>query len=326
MECPGIDPGEIDRLVNEAVEKIAASGAAPAGRADPAGGAAPEGGGAAPESAAAQPSTLAADVDEHMQADIEQMVQGFTAGLMAREDDLYAGSVAWAKPPGFPGTLGLTTPPWSASGGSYGHPNLDFDVVNATVAPGAAGPSAFIAKIKPTTSTDATHPCVASPAGDHSIGTIAVPNGAAPAVTCNVVFQITTAFANQIRDAEQEHLDDLLVAYQISLQAAATAVNALAGTTYIGATEPDARAKGQTAVAAKLPAKLTSNPATWRTMVLDLGRLSGSLRDALGRHSFGADAPNVDLAAKKVTVKINAGTTSIGTHSSASLISYANVP
>ena len=187
-------------------------------------------------------------------------------------------------------------------------------------------PSAFIAKIKATTSGDATHPCVASPAGNHNIGTVNVPDGSGGNVPFDIIFQINAAFANQIRDAEQEHLDDLLLAYQLSLEAAATAVNALAGTTYTGATDADARAAGRTAVAGRLHAKLTGNPATWRTVVMSLGQLSGSQRDALGYHSFGADKPVADVPGRKINIKINAGTTQIGSHTPASVITFASIP
>ncbi|HRE89221.1 MAG TPA: hypothetical protein PK095_08780, partial [Myxococcota bacterium] len=247
----------------------------------------------------------------------------------------HAGTNSWAKPSGFPGTLGLTTVRNAFSG-----PQLDFDVKSRPVAappatgggaapatPAAPPANEFVVKVKPTTSTDAVHPCVSSPAGDHSTGTMSLNIGGA-ATNFDVFLKITPAFAQKIWNAEDEHLADALRAYNISLKEAETKVNAIASSNreFTGATEDAAKNAAKDALRATMPAKLGIDPANWRSAVWQLCLLTISQRDNLGYHTFGIAFDSVDIATHKVFNKLTDNTTQIGVHSSTSVVDLARLP
>lgn len=320
-ECPGVDVEDFNRKVKQAAQE-AAQGAG--GDGPPAAdGPAPAGG-----ATLAAPATMGGEAVAALGVDVTEAAagasRGYLAALLGGPDAVSAeaGTVAPGKPAGFPGILGLTT----LTFGAYGYPDLKITVAEQEHYMGL-GASTFDATIAATTSTDAVLPCVAAPAGDHVTGTIDVPAGKDKkgTVTCDIVLRITPAFNAKIVAAEQEHLDDMGVAYNLSLVAAAAAVNGLVGTKFTDDSDAKARDKAKNAVAAKLDAKLTADPATWRTVMRSLGMLTISGRDSLLKHTFGTTKPAVDLANKKVVSELTDGSTDIGTISSATMVTFAKI-
>ncbi len=349
---------QVQQLVKQEEERIKQQQAAQeqqnAGGAGPgaAGGGAPGGaggGGAAPGGAGGgTPATLHTAGNFFAQIDLQAEL-----GRLVSGPGLRAGTNSWAKPGGFPNTLGLVTPQ-----NTFGVPKFDFDVKQqqkvvaptpgSTPAPGTTpapgggtttspaptgGGTApqleFVAAVRPTAATDAVHPCVSSPAGDHDIGTQAVPvsDGKTTKMeTYKKILRISPSFASRIWAAEDEHLADLLYAYQISIEKAATEVNNLAKSgPWTGPTEADAKKQPTDKLAAALPAKLSANAATWGAVVWSLVWLS-AYRDQQGWHSFGTTAGTVDHGKKEIVIELTNGTTQVGTHSTPSVISYARLP
>lgn len=222
-------------------------------------------------------------------------------------DRLAAGTIGDGVPSDFPDTLAFVTPPWSG-GGTYTYPTLDFDVTSVPPATGTTGATTFSVKVKNTTSADAINPCIVPPVGDHkSVGSS--PTETRSSVVYQRYIRLDATWRARVAASEQEHLDDLVRAYDLSLAAAATAVNSLGTKEYKAATADEAKQQAKTELAGPLHAKLTADPATWRTVVMSLGQLSGSERDAQGTHSYGVEFDSRDAAAKKAFYKLNAGTT-----------------
>jgi hypothetical protein len=252
-----------------------------------------------------------------------------------------AGTNSWAKPGGFPGTLGLTTvrnaftgPKFEietsarakpSSGADAGGPGGDGG--GSGSGPGGPPPEMeWVATVKSTTSTDATHPCVSSPAGDHKTGTTMVNVKGVP-TSYETFLQITAGYAAKIWAAEDEHLADALRAYQISLQAAETEVNKLAqpGKEWVADTKENAELGPKGALQGVMPAKLGIDPTTWRSAVWSLCLLTISGRDNLGYHTFYTSASAPDHANKKVVSTLTDGTTQIGSHSSSAVVDLSKI-
>jgi hypothetical protein len=328
--CPGpgtpqFNQAELERLVNEGGGGgEGGEGDAPAGPEGDPQGAAPEGS-ATLERATAAVDIAAAEAQIAAQVASQFEQQALSANELAFANMLtaaaevaaHAGVVVPAKPAGFPGTLGLTT--WNY--GTWTYPDLKVDV--AERAKGKA--KEWVGKIQATTVKDATHSAVAAPTGKHKYDTVSVPV-AGKATNFDVYLDITAAYYGKIRDAEQEHLNDLLHAYNLSIKAAGDAVNSLTAAEYIGTSNADAETKAKAAVAGKLHASLGSDPANWRTQLRTLATMTISGRDNLGWHTFGLDTAAaklvVDVKAKTITHGLNDGTTSINAAPSATVVHF----
>ncbi len=245
----------------------------------------------------------------------------------------HAGTNSWAKPAGFPGTLGLTTVTNAFTGPRFDIETTQRQKVSATPSLGGfidwalgTGPTEWVATVKSTTSTDATHPCVSSPAGEHKTGTRMVNVGGTP-TPYETFLNITPAYAGKIWAAEDEHLSDALHAYNISLKRAADEVNRLAGgSAWVADTEADAKAGPEGALRAAMPAKLGIDPANWRAVVWQLCLLTISGRDALGWHTFHSTEQAPDHGAKKIVSTLSDGTTQIGSHATPSVVDLSKLP
>jgi hypothetical protein len=350
--CPGpgtprLDVAELQRKV-DGDEQPAAPGAQPgaqpaAGPAAHAGieGRATAGGGGAAadvEMSSAEVAAVAAEVAAEFAATPRpnEAYLGALASLFSATAEMaaYAGSVSAAKPAGFPGTLGLTS--WSY--GSWTYPSLALTSTErakpaAPAPPAPVGPAPapvppakeWVTKIGATTVADATHSCVASPAGKHKYTTQSLKVKGVP-TTFNVQLEITPGYHTKISDAEQEHLNDLLLAYNLSIKAAGDAVNSLVAAEYVAATQTDAETAAKAAVAGKLHASLTASPATWRSQLIALCGMTISGRDGKGWHTFGLvnSGPTVvvDPVALTITHGLDDGTTSINTAGSPAVVHF----
>lgn len=239
------------------------------------------------------------------------------------QTELMAGTCVPGYPAGYPGVLGLTT--YNVM--SFGRPDAKIKVTHSTPGPTGQGPSAFIAQFETTTSKDATWPCVASPAGTKKVGTVQVPTKGGGQVAVDLYMEITAAIHGQIMHAEEEHLADLLLAYQLGLEKPAQAVNALAGQNFVAGDEAAAKTQAKKALADKLDPKLTADPMRWLAVTAALCALSGTRRDAKGTHTFVDDPATmkVDAANKKVTIGLKPGP-NFKQFPATDIIKYANVP
>ena len=308
--CPPPVGDSSDQLQQD-LEQQMGGGAASESATGAAGGTPADGAPAAP-APATDGATQAVAQDMHAELDAAlRAAPTPKAELFVAPGGLNAGTIGVGTPGDFPDTLAFVTPPWSGAGGTYGYPDLNFEETVQTMAPGEYGPPQMAVKIRPTTSTDAMNPCIVPGVGDikwAGANPTESRTVAGTAVTLDKYIRLDQAWHDRIAASEQEHLDDLVLAYQLSLAAAATAVNALAGQEFLGATIDQAKTRAKEALAGRLHAKLTATAATWRTVVMSLGRLSGSQRDARGTHSYGLTYNSVDATAKKVFYTINAGT------------------
>lgn len=244
-----------------------------------------------------------------------------------------AGTNSWAKPGGFPGTLGLTTVRNAFVGPKFEIEAVERDKVTGPPSVGGfidyvlgTGAKEWVATVKPTSATDATHPCVSSPAGEHKTGTTMINVKGVP-TAYDTFLEITPAYAAKIWAAEDEHLADAQRAYDISLQKAADEVNRLAapGLKWVADTKADAEQGPKGALQTAMPAKLGIDPVAWRTAVWNLCLLTISGRDNLGYHTFYTSAAAPDHASKKVVSTLTDGTTQIGSHSSASVVDLSKI-
>ena len=236
------------------------------------------------------------------------------------ESPLHAGVVRWGRPPHVP-PLGVTVPPWSSvmQGGHYVYPDLSLTVSRVG--------REWVARVGATRSVDAIHPSIALPVGRHLAGRDAIKDASGVVRHYDRFFDISPRIANLIRAAEQEHLDDLELAYQLSLEAAATAVNAAARRTFRAPTGELAARFARAAVARQLHRRLGDTPAQWRAAVKDLGNLTGE-RDRLNWHEFRtrSNGPDyIDHAARRTIYVVVVGDGVVGMIPSRALIRYENL-
>ena len=316
------------------------------------GGGGGEGGAQATARAAGRAQTADASADPYaievrgvMVGDGEDIPGSFRAAsgfgaAMARSDGHaldtcahgHAGTNSWAKPGGFPGTLGLTTVTNAFVGPKFDINLAERQKVSSSPSIGGfiewatgTGPTEWVATVNATSSTDATHPCVSSPAGEHKTGTKMVNVKGTP-TAYDTYLKITPAYAGKIWAAEDEHLSDALLAYNLSLKKAADEVNKLVGPMWVADTKADAKAGPEGRLRAAMPAKLGIDPAVWRTAVWQLCLMTISGRDNLGYHTFYTSEQAPDHAGKKVVSTLTDGTTQIGTHTSASVVKLSSLP
>jgi hypothetical protein len=213
-----------------------------------------------------------------------------------------AGVVHFGRPPHFPAAhvLGETAMPDVPGSDRYVYPELRIDTSRAADGSGRA-------TVRPTQARDAVHPSFAFGPGGYRVGPQEVQIGdRARTETFTAALIVDSTISERARAAEQEHLDDMVVAYQLSLERAAAAVNAAAGQPFSGPTEADAEAAARTTVASQLPPRLGVTPAAWRDANLALARLSRR-RDEQQTHSFIAPLESYDLRARVVLFRAMEG-------------------
>ncbi|MBA3394866.1 MAG: hypothetical protein H0T89_19625 [Deltaproteobacteria bacterium] len=224
----------------------------------------------------------------------------------------HSGTVTAGKPAKFPKVFGLAS--WNF--GKFTYPDLKIDTAQQP-------DKSWDATIKTTTSTDAPTSAIATPAGVYPLGgNEQVFN---PTVNKKVPLKkqlgIRASAAAQIVVAEQEHLDDITQAYNITLKAAEAAVNAQASKAFNAASKKAAQKLATDSVKAALDPKLTADPKKWRAMLQTCANLTKSGRDASGWHTFDsfADVGDIDFTAKTITYQV-INNPKVGSTPSATLI------
>jgi hypothetical protein len=235
----------------------------------------------------------------------------------------YAGGVGPGTPGGFPRVLGLTTWNWT----EWTYPDLQFDTEERHKKGSgtggsipligdwldeATGDKEWVAKIKTTTFADGNHNAIALPVGKHYIQDIPF-TIKGRSENFGVYMDVDGAYNAKITQAEQEHQDDLTLAYNLSLKPAGEATNALAGREFTGATEVAAKDAAKAELKKGVHARLGADAAQWRSVLRELVNLTKSQRDQAGTHSFSLQPidPNtgIDAKGKKLYQKLGDGTT-----------------
>ncbi|HEX8407939.1 MAG TPA: hypothetical protein VF883_03675 [Thermoanaerobaculia bacterium] len=195
-----------------------------------------------------------------------------------------------------PGDFGITTNPTG-----YLTPQFTIAAQN-----GAGGWTAQIAITR--NAHEGTNDARYLGAGFYSTGVMFIGGGALTGYlpgpnNRQIYVEVSAAIANLNRQAEQEHCDDMVRAYDLTLGAAQTALaTAVAGNPYAGATSADAVTAARDAITNGLHARLQAvfnnnidvNTATVNAtfgtalgqLYDDLCALSGTGRDGLGLHTF----------------------------------------
>jgi hypothetical protein len=174
------------------------------------------------------------------------------------------------------------------------------------------------AVVQRTTSGDATHECFYPDAGDHLRPGMTQRIGGR---TFEHYWRISQQVSALIRQAEQEHLDDALRAYQLTYKCVEDAINALAGQSFGPATTPAAAEQlAVAALAARLPKQLGTAPANW---VRVLERLLGQTtsRDSQGWHALSI-GPEITVGNKIVHPVSTTASTQIGRVPSSQVVNY----
>jgi hypothetical protein len=258
----------------------------------------------------------------------------FCAGGSSHGGDIMAlaGTVVSGFPDGFAnGILGLCKWNWDAF--TYPELNVTVEEEKGDIIPGSGWggdipligdwveemtsdreASTFKAKISPTVAKDMTCDVKATPEGKHKgrgLKETITLAGATTPTTFDVELEVTGAYHSKIVAAEQEHVDDLVMAYNLSIKAAADAVNSLVSQSFTGTSKADAEKKAKDAVGAKLNPKLGTDPANWRAVLMQLGNLTITQRDQASTHTFGRvyDESKADLKNKILPETLNDGST-----------------
>lgn len=237
-----------------------------------------------------------------------------------------AGIVAPALPPGFADTLGLTKP-----NNGFVAPEIKITVEERASEDWWDWSTYWVANLAPTTSTDAVHWSVATPPGLHDMGTDTFDLSDGPE-TFTMLLEVSSADYAQIAAAEQEHLDDYLQAYTITLKAAADVINVLSASDFFADTEQEARQSVMDTINARLHPKLASEfpesaPLVWKLACSNLILLATS-RDANGWHTAKTvlKEGGIDLENKTITQVIDFSKTQIGAHPSSEHVSLDKLP
>jgi len=220
----------------------------------------------------------------------------------AGHDVAHAGTIDARKPAGFPRDYGKTT--WDYGG--FGYPELKIEATKQG--------KMWEAKIQGTSSKDNPNvDGIATPEGVYDLPeTEQLPGPDGKKHTLKVRYAVSAANAAQIRAAEQEHINDVSRAYEITLKAAETAVNAKASVTFTAPTKAAAIAKAKKAVAEALPKKLGANPKTWKAMLVKCAKMTNQFRDNRPNdtHTFTAEAAanDQDFDKKRITYRVKHNT------------------
>lgn len=238
----------------------------------------------------------------------------------------FSGAVSSSKPGGFPNPMGQAK--WDYAGFTYPDLKLKTEKIldHGDGDPSKPGVAAWNTEVQPTTSADAATSAVATPAGVYAwpaAGTHTLRDEKNRKVVLKKQIDVSAAAAAQIKDAEQEHLDDVTQAYTITLKSAETAVNAVATTFFTDQDKAKSIKMAKDAVKDALDPKLGSDPKQWRAMLRTCAELTKSGRDASKWHSFDlfadVNAGAADFTKKLLTYKVLPNS-NVGSTSSATLI------
>jgi hypothetical protein len=237
---------------------------------------------------------------------------------------LLAGAVGVGTPGNFPVALGLTTPNYDG----FEVPTLQIQVLEEKK-PGAGFGSwlldddmHWVARIMPTHARDATHPAIAMAAGTYDMKSSIELEEKKKKVPYKEILELTSGMASKVAAAEQEHLDDLKLAYELTLKAGADAINAMGGQEFSAPAQTTAEWAAKDALKAKLHTRLTYMPEIWKSVLIQLISLSKTERDDKQVHTMKPDytTAKFDFKAKTVTYQVTDGESKIGSISPASII------
>ncbi len=270
--------------------------------------------GAAPAAPGARPAPAPAPAPEPAAA------AASLAASSAGHEVAHSGTVSDGVPAGFPGVFGLAT--WSY--GAFTYPDLKITArASEGIEEDGVPADQFVAEVATTTSADAATSAIATPAGTYPLKSKSTITYNSKPVQVDGEVVVDAAAAGQIRVAEQEHLDDVSYAYEITLKAAEAAVNAAAAYSLprYAKSKAEAIKIAKDQVKDALDPKLGADPATWRAMLRTCAELSKSGRDRSGWHTFSAAAGNgdIDIAKKFATFRVQPNA-NVGSTPSSTLI------
>jgi len=140
-----------------------------------------------------------------------------------------------------------------------------------------------------TFAVDAVYTVQAAAPGKYDMGsTVNVPVNGRPR-TVRRVLEVTASDAGEIARFEQQHIDDTVVAYQMSFGAIAAAMNQWAdsGIWFRDVDEDSAKAYAMSRLQDDVNPKIGTSVAEWGAAYLGLVRLTVSERDGTGSHTWG---------------------------------------
>jgi hypothetical protein len=226
----------------------------------------------------------------------------------------FSGTPTASKPSGFPRILGLT----NLSTRGFTAPKLEIKTTQAS--------GSWNAEVQQTTSAEGTSTAVAVPAGRYPTRrTLPYDYTNERGRTIRYNFRVTVEVSPeahaQVVAAEQEHVDDVSEAYNITYKAVADAINGAVGQSFSGASKAAAIKQAKDSVNASLDPKL-HNPSSWARMIQRCANMSRTARDPTDWHTFRTE-PNGDddwdFDAKKVTAYVQ-DNPNIGVHPSSEVI------
>jgi hypothetical protein len=205
------------------------------------------------------------------------------AGFPSGAAEAFAVSVSDGFPeaseghPGFPAQLGQTDQ------------ESDWILPKLEIHP-EKGDDGYVAKVEPTTSQDGNHTAIAAPAGKHEVAEYPLKVPLLEKLGREKTARMVKVYAHveaetlhpKVVQGEQEHLDDLAYAYEISLKRAETVINEAAEQEFTGSSKKKAEKAAENFVLDQLPDAMQDED-DWSDVCLKLGKLSGD-RDEAGWH------------------------------------------
>lgn len=241
------------------------------------------------------------------------------------EAGMEAGVVAPSLPPGFADTLGLTRPI-----GKFTLPTIDVTATEHDAEDWWDWSTYWVANVAQTSSADGVHWSVATPPGTHVMGTEKFDIGGVP-TDFTMLLEVDAGAFGQIVAAEQEHLNDYALAYELTIAEGTAVVNQMAESDFFGDTEQAARDSVMEAINQRLHPKLRSEfpssaPLVWNIACSTL--ILGTTRDANKWHSAKTvlKKGGIDLASHTITHVLDFSGTQIGSHPSSEQVSLDMLP
>lgn len=152
------------------------------------------------------------------------------------------------------------------------------------------GRNQHFATVQPTQTADVIHDSFYPGPGDHEFPAVA-PALAGGASRYQSFYRISPALSNLIRQGEQEHLDDLQRAYELTYSLIARVINQISQREFGPANTPnEADQLAEQTLARLLPAALGSHPINWPRMLDRLLDMTET-RDRQGWHSLSIGPP-----------------------------------
>jgi hypothetical protein len=172
---------------------------------------------------------------------------------------------------------------------------------------------------------DASYTTVASPAGTYDTGQTVTVNVKGQPREVKKLVTVTAADAAKIRMFEQQHIDDSIAAFEISLGAVARAIQGFSDTTFIGETQSAAEARAWERVAEDVgDSRIGLSPDAWMGAYKKLLNLTISQRDNTGTHTWSL-APNPAVSSDGGAVTYSLAAPSGAAGASFQVISYGKI-